>query len=138
MASGIYNRLKANVLNKVIDLEADTIKVMLLDNGYTFDPDHDVIADVSSDQITGTGYTSGGVTLASKSVTQDDTNNLAKFDAADAEWTSATFTARYAVVYDDTVSGDPLICCIDFGSDKTVTGGTFTIQWNSSGILTLT
>lgn len=138
MASGISNRFKANLMNKVVDLEADTIKVMLLDTNHSFDADDDVITDVSANELaSGNGYTTGGAALATKAVTQDDTNDLAKFDADDTAWTSATFSAYFAVIWDDTAADDCIICTIDFGGVKTVTSGTLTLQWSASGIITL-
>lgn len=135
MADGIYNRAKYNWMAKVVDMVNDTIKVMLLTSVHTFDADHDVIGDVSANEISGTGYSAGGATLGSKTLTQDDTNDRAVFDGADTQWTTATFTARHAVLWDDTPASDPLLCNIDFGTDKSVTGGTFTISWNASGII---
>jgi len=137
MASGIYNRFKANLMNKEVDLEADTIKVALLDNNHSFNADDNTWSDVSANEISGTGYTAGGEELANKSVTQDDTNDKAVFDADDVSWTSATFTAYHAVIYDVTLASDDLICSIDFGGAKSVSNGTFTIQWDSNGIITL-
>ena len=134
MASGMYDRFKANLMNKIVDLEADTVKVMLLDNSHAFTTTHNVIGDVSANQITGTGYTAGGATLASMAVTQGTTT---KWDATDTEWTTATFTAYHAVIYDDTVGTDDLIGSIDFGAAKSVSAGTFKIQWHADGIVTL-
>jgi hypothetical protein len=136
MASGIYERFKANILNKIVDLEADAIQVSLMDNVHTFVATENVWADVSADELpTAGGYTVGGATLASAAVTQAaDT----KFDGADTAWTSATFSAYHAVLWDDTVGTDDLICSFDFGGVKTVTAGTFTIQWHANGIITLT
>lgn len=134
MASGIYNRFKANLMNKEVDLEGDTIDVMLLDDSHSFTATHNVIGDVDTNEITGTGYTAGGETLGTKSVTQAATT---KWDAADVEWAGATFTAYHAVIYDNTVATDDLICSIDFGGAKAVSGGTFTIQWHTDGIITL-
>lgn len=132
MASGIYNRAKANWFNKVVDLEADTIKVTLYDNSHSFTAsDTDYTTD--NELATTGGYTQGGATLASKAVTEAATT---KWDAADTAWTSATFTAYHAVIYDST-AGNDLIASIDFGGAKTVAAGTFTIQWNASGIITL-
>lgn len=132
MASGIYNRLKANLMNKVVDLEADTIKVTLYDTNHSFtatDTDY-----TTSNELTTTGgYTQGGMTLANAAVTEAATT---KWDADDVVWTSATFTAFHAVIYDSTASND-LIASIDFGGAKTVAAGTFTIQFDSSGIITL-
>lgn len=134
MASGIYNRFKANLMNKEVDLEADTIKVMLLDNSHSFTASNNTKSQIVANEISGTGYTAGGVTLSNKSVTQADTT---KWDADDAEWTSASFTAYHAVIYDDTLANDDLIASIDFGGAQTVTSANFTIQWDASGIITL-
>ena len=133
MASGIYNRLKANLMNKEVDLEADTIKVMLLDNSHSFSATDNVIGDVSTNEVSGTGYTAGGATLAGKAVTQAATT---KWDGTDSTWTTATFSAWHAVIYDTSVT-DNLICSIDFGGEQQVTAGTFTIQWHTDGIITL-
>jgi len=132
MASGIYNRFKANVLNKEIDLEADTIKVALYNNTHVFTATDTVYT--TTNEITGTGYTAGGAALASKAVTEAATT---KFDAADTEWTTATITAYHAVIYDDTHATNDLIANIDFGGAQTSTAGTFKIQWHADGILTL-
>ncbi len=137
MASGIYNRLKYNLMKKLVDLSTDTIKVMLLTSSHAFNADHNVKADIDTNEISGTGYTAGGATLANKTVTQDDTNDRAVFDADDVSWTSATFTARHAAL-DDVTATNNLLCSIDFGSDKSVTSGTFTIQWAAAGIIRLT
>ena len=132
MASGIYNRFKANLMNKVVDLEADTIKVTLYDNSHSFTAtDTDYTTD--NELATAGGYTQAGATLASKAVTEAATT---KWDAADVAWTSATFTAYHAVIYDST-AGNDLIASIDFGGAKTVAAGTFTIQFDANGIITL-
>ncbi len=136
MASGIYERFKANLMNKIVDLEADVIKVSLMDNVHAFTATNNVWTDVSANELPTAGnYTAGGATLAGAAVTQAATT---KFDGTDTAWTSATFSAYHAVVWDDTVGTDDLICSFDFGGIKTVTAGTFTIQWHANGIITLT
>lgn len=139
MASGVYTRHLANLMSKLVNMHSggDTFKVALLDNSHSFNPDHNVWTDVSANEISGTGYTTGGEALTGQSVTQDDTNDLAFWDATDVEWTSATFTAYHAVIYDDTVS-DNLVLSIDFGGEKSVTSGTFTIIWSANGIFRIT
>lgn len=135
MASGVYNRFKANLMNKEIDLEADTINVILLDNSHSFTATHNVYSDISANELaTSGGYTAGGAALASKAVTQAATT---KFDAADISWTSATFTAYHAALYDDSHATNDLIASIDFGGAQAVSSGTFTIQWHADGIITL-
>jgi hypothetical protein len=135
MASGIYNRYMANLMNKEVDMEGDTIMVMLLDNSHSFTATHNVIGDISDNEISGTGYDAGGKELEGKSVTQGATT---KFDGTDTAWTTATFTAYHAALYDDSVATDDLICSFDFGGGKEVANGTFTIVWSDDGILTST
>ena len=133
MASGIYNRFKANLMNKVVDLEADTIIVSLYDDSHVFDA-ADTDYTTTNELPNGVGgYSRGVKALAGKAVTEGATT---KFDATDVAWTAATFTAYFAVIWDSS-AGNDLICCIDFGGAKTVSGGTFTIQWDADGIITL-
>lgn len=132
MASGIYNRFKANLMNKVVDLEADTIKIALYDTSHTFTAG-DTTYTTTNELATTGGYTQGGMTLANAAVTEAATT---KWDADDTEWTTATFTAFHAVIYDSTAA-DNLIASIDFGGAKTVAAGTFTIQFDANGIITL-
>ena len=132
MASGIYNRFKANLMNKVVDLEADTIIVSLYDNSHAFtatDTDYTTTNELAS---TG-GYTQGTKALANGTVTEAATTY---WDADDTSWTSATFTAYHAVIWDST-AGNDLICSIDFGGAQAVSAGTFTISWHSNGIISL-
>lgn len=132
MASGIYNRFKANLMNKVVDLEADTINVALFDNSKSFVASTTVYNTTNELATTG-GYTQGGQALDNKAVTEAATT---KWDADDEAWTSATFTAYFAEIYDVTASSN-VIALIDFGGAQTVASGTFTIQWNAAGIITL-
>jgi len=132
MASGIYNRFKANLMNKVVDLEADTVNVALYDNSHAFTAT-DTDYTTTNELATTGGYTQGGAALASKAVTEAATT---KWDAADTAWSASTFTAYHGVIYDST-AGDDLICSIDFGGAQTVSSGTFTIQWHSDGIITI-
>ena len=133
MTSGIYNRFKANLMNKIVDLEDDTIKVSLYNSSHSFVATHTVYT-LSYELATTGGYTRGGATLGTKTVTEAATT---KWDAANTQWTSATFTAAYAVIWDDTPAGNDLICCIDFGGNQSVSSGTFTLQWDDAGIITM-
>jgi len=134
-----YAKFFENLLNgDVAGLDSATVKVMLTTSSYTPDQDaHDFKDDVTN-EVSGTGYTAGGATLASKTVTP--VANVVTFDAADTTWSSSSITARRAVVYVDTgtPSTSALICWIDFGEDETSDNGDFTIQWNASGIFTIT
>lgn len=124
----------------VVDWDTDTIKVMLTTSTYTPNQDtHDFKDDVTN-EVSGTGYTAGGATLASKTATYDTATNELRLDAADVSWTVSTFTARYAVVYKDTgtASTSPLMGLVDFGGDQTVNAATFQITWAADGVLKVT
>ena len=130
--SGIYNIFKANLINKEVDLEADTIKVALYDNTHDFTATQTAYS--TTNELAAAGeYTQGGFTLTAMAVTSGATT---KWDAGDAVWAGATFTAYGALIYDSSVADNP-ICTIDFGGAKTVASGTFTIEWNADGIITL-
>lgn len=132
----IYANFLDHLAKKLIDLSSDTIKVMLCTSSYTPNQaTHDHKDDVTN-EITGTGYTAGGATLANVAVSLS-TLTL-KMDADDTTWASSTITARYAVIYDDTEANDALIAYVDFGADQVSSAGDFTIQWNAAGIATLT
>ena len=138
MASGLYNRAKFNLMKKLMDMSADTFKVILLNVSHSFNAAHNVYSDISTNELpTAGGYIVTGSAIASPTVVQlDSPDNCAMFDGNDVSWTSATFTAYYAAIYDATVSNN-LVACIDFGGAKVVSSGTFTIQWSASGILRL-
>jgi hypothetical protein len=140
MPSKLYGNFLVKALNKEVDWDTDTIKVALTTSSYTPNQDtHDYFNDVTN-EVSGTGYTAGGNTLGSKTITYDDANNVIVLDAADTTWSSSTITARYAVVYASTgtASTSPLIGYVDFGSDQSSTNGNFTITWDSTGIVRVT
>ena len=139
MVDVIYNAFKKNIMNGGIDLDTNTIKVMLVTSSYTPNQDtHEDRADVTN-EVTGDGYTSEGAEITNKAVTQDNTDNEGVFDGDDVTWSASTITARGAVIYKSTgtASNDLLVCYIDFGSDKSSSSGNFTIQWNAEGIVNL-
>ena len=139
--TSLYTKFPAKALNGEIDWDTDTIKVALVTSSYTPNQDtHDYWDDVSANETSGSGYTAGGATLGSKTITQDDATNKQTFDAADVSWASSTITARYAVIYKSTgtASTSPLIGYVDFGTDQSSSAGTFTISWSASGIFTTT
>ena len=81
----------------------------------------------TSNEVSGSGYTAKGNALTS--VDPALSGSTAVCDFADTSFTSASFTARGCLIFNDSATGDPAVCVIDFGSDKTVTSGTFTIQF---------
>jgi len=151
MTSLIYNKGKTEFLNGGIDLLNDTIKVALVTSSYTPDKDaHEDFGDITN-EVSGSGYDTGGKALTwtppgfsggqSDAISQDNTNDRAVFDADDTIWTTATITARAAVIFKFVNDADDatniLIAYIDFGSDYMANGEDFTIEWDSEGIFYL-
>ena len=83
----------------------------------------------SANQVSGTGYTTGGNTLASPVVANQ--TSVATLTFAQTQWTSATFGAAYAVIYNNSAS-DKLVGVLDFGGTKSCSNGTFTITFPST------
>jgi hypothetical protein len=139
MADLIYNSFFVEHASGAIDLDTDTFKIMLVTSGYTPVKTHNRRDDITN-EVAGAGYTAGGATLASVTLTQDDTNDQAVWDAVDVTWSSSTITARGAVIYKSrggAASADELVKYFDFGSDQSSSNGNFTIQFNASGILNI-
>lgn len=137
----LYNNAKELLLNADIDCTADTIKVALCSSSYTPDVDaHDFFDDITNEVSASGTYSAGGATLANKVVSQDNTDNEGILVADNVSFTTATITARYAILYKST--GTPgtsaLIGYIDFGENVSSTLGTFTITWAAEGIINLT
>lgn len=83
---------------------------------------------LSTDELAnGSGYTTGGNTLASVTPVADGTTAICDF--ADTTWTSATFTTSGALIYNDTAAGDPACAVLSFGGDQQVSSGDFQIQF---------
>ena len=136
-----YGQFFTSVFNKEIDIDSDALKVMLTTSAYVPDQDNHRYKSSVTNEISGTGYTAGGVALPSVVVAYTAATNVLMFDASDVSWPSSTFTARYAVIYDSTPASDatrPLIGYVDFGADVAVSSGTLTLVWNASGIAAVT
>jgi hypothetical protein len=81
----------------------------------------------TDNQVSSSGYSSGGKALVS--TTPALSTDTAVCDFADLSFVGVSLTARGALIYNDTASGDPAVAVLDFGGDKTATSGTFTIQF---------
>ena len=103
---------------------ADTFKLALYDNNASFDAA--TTAYTATNEVSNSGtYTAGGGALTNVTPTTSGTTALTDF--ADITFTSATITARGALIYNDTAAGDPSVIVLDFGSDKSSTSGDFQI-----------
>jgi hypothetical protein len=114
---------KQQILLGEHDLDTDTIKIALYTSAATLSAA--TTAYSTSDEVVGTGYTAGGNTLAGATVSL--TGTTAFVDFSDTTWTTATITARGALLYNSSKS-NKAVAVLDFGSDKTSTAGNFTVQ----------
>lgn len=141
MASAVYNAFKTKLMSgaDAIDFDLDTIKCALVTSTYVPNIDTHAFFSSITNEVVGTGYTAGGATLASVTVTQDNTDDEGVLDAADTSWPSSTITARGAIIYKSTgvAATSPLVAYIDFGADYVSTGGTFLITWAAEGIINI-
>src|SRR5882724_8377295 len=115
VSAKVYAKFFLTLENKEIDLDSDTLKVMLCTSSYAVSQANDKYKSDVTNEVSGTGYTAAGATLASVTVTPSSL--VVTIDAADTSWTTSTITARYAVIYDATPSTDatrPLIGYVDF------------------------
>ena len=145
MAAGkwkLYDTAKLNIGDGTTDLNSHTFKIALFTSSSNANTlTNSTLASLTNQVANANGYTTGGNTLSS--VTWTQSSGTATFDAADTTWTASggSITARFAVIYDDTSASDSLVavCLLDTTpADVTVTdGNTLTIQFNASGIFTL-
>ncbi len=104
----------------------DTFKLALYTNTASFTAA--TTAYTATNEVANSGsYSAGGGTLTNVTPTTSGTTALTDF--ADLEFTAATITARGALIYNSSAAGNPTVAVLDFGSDKTSTTGTFTIQF---------
>lgn len=116
---------KADAFGGVQDLDTDTIKLALYTSLATLDAS--TTAYSSTNEVPASGsYTAGGGTLTGAVISTSGTTAFVDFN--DISFTSATITARGALIYNASKS-NKAIAVLDFGSDKTSTNGTFTVQF---------
>ena len=131
ITSEICNSFKVEILTGVHNFTAstgDTFNLALYTSSATLDKD--TTAYDSTNEITntsGSAYSAKGQALTS--VTPALSTDTACCDFANISWTSASFTANGCLIFNDSAAGDPAVCAIAFGGDKTVTSGTFTIEF---------
>jgi len=127
ISSAICNSFKQEILVGTHNFTAssgNTFKIALYTSSASMGAS--TTAYSTSNEISGTGYTAGGAALTSVTPALD--GSTACCDFADVSFTSASFTANGCLIYNDTQS-DKACAVVAFGGDKTVSSGTFTIQF---------
>jgi len=135
MASLIYNSFHEDLARGNIDMDTNTFKMMLVTDSYTPNKDTHADRDDVTNEVSGTGYTSGGKTVTC-TVARDNANDRTTLTFAAESWASSTITARGAVVYKSTgtAANDLLVFYNDFGGDITTSNTTFSV---GSSVITL-
>jgi hypothetical protein len=145
MATGkLYALGLKKMLSGVIVFQTDNIRCGLFQStalvGALYQTSHEFLSSVTAECTNGSGYTTSGFTMGTATVTLSAANSTnIMVDCADAVWTAATISARFAVVYKwGTASTDsPLIAYVDFASSQTSSNGTFTVAWSNAGMFTI-
>jgi hypothetical protein len=131
IASAICNTFKTEVLKAVHNFTAssgNTFNLALYTSSASMGAGTTAYATTNEIANTaGSAYSAKGKALTSVTPVLD--SSTAVCDFANISWTSASFTANGCLIFNDTASGDPGVCVIAFGGDKTVSSGTFTIQF---------
>ena len=130
--SAVCNSFKTEVLQGIHNFSSsggNAFKLALYTNSATLTKSSTVYTVSGEVSAVGTGYTTAGNALTS--VTPALSTDTACCDFSDTNWTSATITARGALIYnsDATPDNEQAVAVLDFGGDKTCTSGTFTIQF---------
>lgn len=156
MANFVYNYFKRAVMAGSFNMGATTgtfpmrLKLLIATNSYAPDIDADLYRGVITGtlEISGSGYTAGGVELSSPNLQTDNTGNQGVLYATNLSITPITFSSGlYGVLYASSglgIASDPLIAALDLGTDPAsgnfwaVTAGTFNINFPAAGILAMT
>ena len=118
---------KQELMEGVHDFTAHTFKIALYTSSATLGAT--TTAYSATNEVSGTGYTAGGNTLTVTGGAVSTSGTTAYIDFADTTWSTATITARGAVIYNSTAAGNPAVAVLDFGADKTSTAGDFTVSF---------
>jgi hypothetical protein len=129
ISQALCTSFKVALLNGEMDFSSDTaltFKVALYTSSATLDAT--TTAYTVTNEVSGTGYTAGGEAITI-STNPTSSGTTAYLDFSDTTWSSATITARGALIYNANGTTNPAVAVLDFGSDKTSTAGDFTIVW---------
>jgi hypothetical protein len=128
ITSAVCNSFKTEVLRAIHNFTqgGNTFNLALYTSSATLNKSTTVYV-TANEVANGNGYTTKGAALTN--VTPALSGDTACCDFSDVSFTSASFTANGCLIFNDTATNDPAVCAIAFGGDKTVSSGTFTIQF---------
>ena len=131
MANVVPYSFAQELLKGQHNFPTNTIYIALYEagSGAPYDVNSTAYSSGTSNQVSGTGYSTGGKVLQNGTVANQTNVATVTFDTI--SWTSATFGAAYGVLYNNS-SSDKLIVVLDFGGTKSCSNGTFTITFPST------
>lgn len=142
----VLNTAKLKGFNGTIDFDSHTFKAALMTEDWTptAATTTDTYAELNATGFqvaNGNGYTTGGATLGSIALTE--TSGTVKFTSAAPSWSSATFDAKWIVVYSDTATNKDIVGYMDLNTASSSavvspTNGTLTVTWHANGMFTMT
>ncbi|MCK9431868.1 MAG: hypothetical protein M0R00_02795 [Candidatus Omnitrophica bacterium] len=133
----LSNHWRYQLGKKMVDVSADTFKIILMDDTFAFDKDahatlNDVISSPSHELPTNYGYTQQNKALSGGSWAEDDTEDKGIRTFDNVTWTAYGGNigpTGCAIIYDDTTADKTVVGCIDYGTDYTIPdGASFQIQ----------
>ena len=126
ITQALCNSFKQQLMLGDHDLDSDTLKIALYTSAASLD--EDTTAYSATNEVSGAGYSAGGITLTNVSVSVDNTNDVAFVDFDDPVFQDVTITARGALIYNtSSTNTNAAIAVLNFGADKTATNGDFTV-----------
>ena len=138
ITSAVCNSFKAEVLQALHNFTAssgNTFKLALYTSSATLNKSTTAYSATNEiSNTSGSAYSAKGKALTNITPSLDSSTACVDFD--DISWTSASFTANGCLIFNDTATGDPAVCAVAFGGDKTVSSGTFTIQFPAKAATT--
>jgi len=138
ITSAVCNSFKVEILTAIHDFTAssgDTFNLALYTSSATINKSTTAYSSTNEiSNTSGSAYSAKGNALTSVTPVLD--SDTAVCDFSNSSWTSASFTARGCLIFNDDHASDASVCAIDFGGDKTVTSGTFTIEFPAAAAST--
>ena len=138
ITSAVCNSFKQEILEAEHNFTAstgNTFNIALYTSSVTLGASTTAYSDTNEiTNTSGTAYTAGGAALTSVTPVLD--SSTAVCDFSDISWTSASFTANGCLIYNDSHTSNAAVCAVAFGGDKTVSSGTFTIQFPAAAATT--
>lgn len=133
----VYSQYMKSLMNKEINWSTDKFALMLAGTGYTPNQDTHQYKSSVTNEVSGPGYTAGGIELTNVTSTYDTANKWYTVAADPLSWENASLNAKTAILYDKTPSTDatrPLVLYVSLDPVRSPENGNLNFAWNPNGI----